>query len=442
MIKSIYLNSNFFVALAAIVFIYVLSYVWPILLPLAHLCLALFIIFCIADSWRLSQLTESVFVTRDVPLKLSLSDGETIYYTLENQSQTKLHAEFFDELPEQFQHRGMIRQLILEAEEIKEIPYFIRPYERGEYQFGKCYLIYSLAPFHFIQRRLTFDLESTSMVIPSVKQMRKHELQVFSQTASLSGIRKIRQVGENDEFEHIRPYAQGDNIKSINWKATSRQNQLMVNQYQNSRHQSVYCILDKGRSMKMPFDGMTLLDYSINSVLSISNIILKKFDYAGLITFSDTIDSMVKASAKQGQLERIAGHLYKQSTGFKESNFELLHQLTRRLIKNRSIWLFYTNFETPHDLRRQLPYMKLMSRRHLFVVIIFINTELEAASDMEVESKSDIYTKTFAEKMIMEKELIKDELIRNGIQTILTKPSELSINVINKYLEIKARRLR
>lgn len=442
MIKSIYLKSNFFVALAVIVFVYILSYVWPILLPIAHLFLLLFVVFCIADSWRLSKLQDSLLVIREVPLKLSLSDGDTIYYTIENKSQSNVHVEFYDELPEQFQHRDMIRALILEPEEIKEIPYFIRPYERGEYHFGNCHLIYSVAPFEFIQRRLVFDLETTSMVIPSVKQMRKHELQVFSQTASLSGIRKIRQVGENDEFEHIRPYAQGDNIKSINWKATSRQNLLMVNQYQNSRHQSVYCILDKGRSMKMPFDGMTLLDYSINSVLSISNIILKKFDYAGLITFSDTIDSMVMASAKQGQLEKIADHLYKQNTGFNESNFELLHQLTRRIIKNRSIWLFYTNFETPHDLRRQLPYMKLMSRRHLFVVIIFINTELETASDMEVESKSDIYTKTFAEKMIMEKEIIKDELIRNGIQTILTKPSELSINVINKYLEIKARRLR
>ena len=442
MLKSIYLYCNFFIAQAAIVFVYVLSYIWPLLLPVAHFCLFLFLLICIFDLWRLHSVRNDLSVSREVPLKLSLSDGENIYYKLENESKSNVHIEFYDELPEQFQHRAMIRKTTLGAKEIKEISYYIRPYERGEYHFGNCYLIYSLAPFHFIQRRLTFNLETESKVIPSVKQMRKHELQVFSQTASLSGIRKIRQVGENDEFEHIKPYTQGDNIKSINWKATSRQNQLMVNQYQNSRHQSVYCILDKGRSMKMPFDGMTLLDYSINSVLSISNIILKKFDYAGLISFSDTIDSVLKASAKQGQLERIADHLYKQSTGFNESNFELLHQLTRRTIKNRSIWLFYTNFETPHDLRRQLPYMKLMNKRHLFVVIIFINTELEAVNNMKVETNSDIYTKTFAEKMIMDKELIKDELIRNGIQTILTRPSELSINVINKYLEIKARRLR
>ena len=281
-----------------------------------------------------------------------------------------------------------------------------------------------------------------TQVIPSIKQMKQHELQVFSKTAILSGIRKVRQVGENDEFEHIRPYAQGDNFKSINWKATSRTRELMVNQYQNSRHQDIYCILDKGRSMKMPFDGMTLLDYSINSILSLSNIILKKYDNAGLISYSDKMGTILKSSAKKGQLERISQMLYNETTGFKESNFELLLQVTRRVISNRSIWLYYTNFETPHDLRRQLPYLRMMAKRHLVVVIIFINTELLETSEMVCETKSDIYLRTFAEKTIMEKELIKRKLIQNDIQTVLTRPKDLSINVINKYLEIKAKRLR
>jgi len=271
--------------------------------------------------------------------------------------------------------------------------------------------------------------------------MRQYELQVFSKTAILAGIRQIRKIGENDEFEHIKPYQIGDNIKSINWKATSRKNQLMVNQYQNTRSQTVYCIVDKGRSMKMPFLGMTLLDHAVNSALVISNIILKKYDKAGLITFSDKLGSIVRAKAMTGQLESISKQLYSQKTAFRESNFELLYYTCRQQITRRSILLFFTNFEQMVDLDRSLPYISRMGKKHLMVVILFINTEILTAAEAECHTKSNIYRKTFAEKALAEKIKIARTLNIHGIQTILTRPEDLSINVINKYLEIKNKRM-
>jgi len=442
MLKNIFLIRNFYLSASFCILLFVLAHIWPSLFVVGQLLLLFFLVLIIFDWYRLYRIGEYVHVHRAMPLKLSLSEGEDITYVIDNRTNFHINFELYDELPYQFQHRSHITKGGLPQKEQLNIKYHVQPYERGEYAFGKLHLFYAIGPLNFMQRRLTFDADQLTRVVPSIKQMIKHELQVFSKTAILSGIRQVRQVGENDEFEHIRQYAQGDNIKAINWKATSRHNHLMVNQYQNSRHQDVYCVLDKGRSMKMPFDGMTLLDYSINSVLSLSNIILKKYDHAGLISFSDKLGSIIKASSKQGQLERISDTLYKETTGFKESNFELLLGVTRRTISRRSIWLFYTNFETRYDLQRHLPYLKLMSKRHLVVVIIFKNTELEATSQMECKLKSDIYLKTFAQKAILDKQLIMEVLIRNGIQTILTRPSELSINVINKYLEIKAKRLR
>lgn len=293
-----------------------------------------------------------------------------------------------------------------------------------------------------VQKRVTEDCEEEVSVYPSFIQMRKYELQVFSQTASLAGIRRVRQIGENDEFEHIRNYVQGDNIRSINWRATSRKGELMINQYENSKSQMVYTIVDKGRSMKMPFDGMTLLDYAINSSLVLSNIVLKKYDNIGLITFSDKIGAIIKASSQQKHLQKIAGHLYNQNTGFKESNFELLFHTLRSQISRRSILLFFTNFEQPTDLQRNLKYLKALNKKHLLVVILFKNTELESAKDMKTVKLKDIYYKTFVQRATIEKEKISDTLIANGIQTILTAPEDLSVNVVNKYLEIKAKRLK
>ena len=80
-------------------------------------------------------------------------------------------------------------------------------------------------------------------------------------------IKKIRRLGNNNEFEQIKNYVQGDDYRSINWKATSRRGELMVNQYQDERSQQVYCLIDKSRSMRMPFKGMTLLDWAPKAAL-------------------------------------------------------------------------------------------------------------------------------------------------------------------------------
>jgi len=258
----------------------------------------------------------------------------------------------------------------------------------------------------------------------------------------MAGIRRVRQIGENDEFEHIRNYVQGDNIRSINWRATSRRGELMVNQYENSKSQMVYSIIDKGRSMKMPFNGMTLLDYAVNTSLVLSNIILKKHDRAGLITFSDKIGAIIKASAQHNHLQKLTNYLYKQKTGFNESNFELLFYTLRSQLSRRSVILFFTNFEQPYDLRRNLKYLKSLNQKHLLVVIMFKNTELESVKEMKTSKMKDIYYKTFTQKAIMEKEKIAAEIRANGIQVILTAPEDLSVNTVNKYLEIKAKRMR
>ena len=411
------------------------------LYTVAKVLLGLFLLTCGIEWYLLRNICSITNCSRKVIEKLSLGDEQVVHYSVNNNSKFNIRTVLVDELPEQLQHRSyIVDQLIGKESSIAE-EFIIRPTERGAYEFGKLWLYVSLKWPGFIQQRLVIDTPYHSEVHPSIIQMRKYELQVFSKTAILAGIRQIRKIGENDEFEHIKPYQLGDNIKSINWKATSRKNQLMVNQYQNTRSQTVYCIIDKGRSMKMPFFGMTLLDHAINSALVISNIILKKYDKAGLITFSDKLGSIVRAKAMTGQLEGISKQLYNQKTAFKESNFELLYYTCRQQITRRSILLFFTNFEQMVDLERNLPYLSRMGKKHLMVVILFINSEIVTATEISCLTKSDIYTKTFAEKALAEKTKIARTLNIHGIQTILTKPEDLSINVINRYLEIKNKRM-
>jgi uncharacterized protein (DUF58 family) len=262
---------------------------------------------------------------------------------------------------------------------------------------------------------------------------------VFQQQKTSQGIKKIRRIGNNSEFEQIKSYVQGDEPKTINWKATSRRFDLMVNQYQEEKSQHIYCVIDKSRNMQVEFDAMTVLDHSINSTLVFSNIALRNGDKTGLITFSDKIGTKLTANRSNGQMKRILEELYNQHTQFLEPNFELLYQTIRRTISTRSLLVLFTNFQTEFAMRRALPMLRRINQHHLLVIVFFENSDLEEFAFQPLQKTSDVYVSAVAERMITLKSKMAYELKQNGIQTILTNPTDLSIQTINKYLELKAK---
>ncbi len=269
--------------------------------------------------------------------------------------------------------------------------------------------------------------------------MRKYELLAISNRLTEAGVKKVRRIGQNKEFDQIRKYVPGDDHRSMNWKATARQNQLMVNQYQEEKSQQVYSLIDKGRVMKMPFAQMTLLDYAINASLVISNIAIRKQDKAGVITFSKRVDKVLKASRQNNQMNKVLEMLYREKTGFQETDYSKLVIQIKRNIPQRSLLILYTNFESMPSLERQLPYLKIIARSHLLLVVFFENTALEELLESTPKNTEDIYLKAIGEKFVHDKRQIIQELKRHGIQSILTRPENLTVNTLNKYLEIKAR---
>lgn len=440
MINHIFLTKRFFIIFGIGIGLFLFSYGLPFLYAPAWLVFIMLVLMTLWELWRLQLIKPKLQAKRLVTEKLSLGDVQNITYRITNDHKQPVKITMIDEWPFQLQNRHFQLSHPSLAGPEWEISEKIKPLSRGKYSFGNIHLYLSLPHLTLLEVRKTILAHQDTMVFPSSIQMQKYAMEVFARTASFVGIRRIRTLGENDEFELIRNYQQGDNIRSINWKATSRKSQLMVNQYQDTRSQQVYCIIDKGRSMKMPFDGLTLLDYAINTSLVICNIVLRKYDKAGLITFSDKMGQVLAAESTTKQLNLISDLLYNQKTGFKESNYELLHHTLRRRLRRRSILLLFTNFEYMSDLERHLSFLQSLNQYHLLVVIFFINTELANASKSIVSDLEGVYLHTFIHKALREKEMIQNRLQALGIQTILTRPNDLSIEVINKYLAIKARR--
>ena len=439
-IKAFYLSSRFFIAVSGLVILFVFSYFIPPLLVISQLVFAALIFLLIADSIILFANKKGIHSYRSAPNRLSNGDDNEIKIILENNYAFQIKCEIIDEIPFEFQIRDLSFKVTIEQGDTKVFSYMLRPVKRGEYNFGNTN-IYANSPIGFVKRRFTFEGVKIVPVYPSYLQMKKYELMAISDRLTEAGVKRIRRIGHSMEFDHIKEYVLGDDYRTINWKATARKAHLMVNHFDDEKSQQVYSVIDIGRVMKMPFNGLSLLDYAINSSLVISSIAMLKQDKAGIITFSNKVSKILSADRQARQMENIQELLYNQKTDFLESDFEILSSTILTKINHRSLILLYTNFESLNALQRQLAYLKRLSQSHLLIVIIFINTELFALIDKAAENVEDIYHKAIAEKFAFEKRLIVKELARYSIQSILTTPQNLSVNTINKYLELKARGL-
>ena len=435
---NLFLTPRLFTALGCSAVFFVFSFFLPWLGVLPELFFWLLILLILADTVLLYRSANGIFARRHAPERLSNSDDNELGIYIENRYAFNVKAGIIDEVPFQFQRRDILFQTELAPNQNKLINYSLRPTKRGEYEFGSI-RVYVRSPLGLISKRYNFAQDEVLHVYPSFLQMHKYELMAISNRLEDAGIKKIRRLGHSMEFEQVKSYVAGDDYRTINWKATARRGSLMTNSYTEEKSQHVYCIIDKSRVMKMPFDGLSLLDYAINASLVLSNVALLKEDKAGLIIVAEKIGSVIPADRRNTQLNQILEVLYKEKTRYLETNMELLYSTIRRVIKQRSLVVFFTNYESLSGLERQLPFLKRISRFHLLLVVFFENTELSELSHGHAANAEDIYIKTIAGKFVNDKKLIVKELARHGIQSILSTPQNLTINTINRYLEMKAR---
>ena len=436
--KHLFLLPRVYYGFGIVIILFILSFLFPVLYSITWGLVVVGVIVLLTDYLLLFKGKEKIVAQRFLPEKLSNGDENPIDIQLTNHYSFAVRCAIIDEIPFQFQQRDFLLEEQLQVGQTKRLTYKLTPKFRGEYHFGSLH-IYVQTPLQLVSKRYVFSANQMLACHPSFIQMRKYDLIAFAKNKYAFGLKKLRKIGHTTEFEQIKEYVSGDDVRTLNWKATAKKNQLMVNQFLDENTETVYSIIDKGRLMQMPFEGMSLLNYAINSTLAISNVVLKKNDRVGMLAFSKKVENVVAASNKRTHLQKISTSLYNLETNFSESDFGHLYSAVKQNITHRSLLLLYTNFESLSSLHRQLPYLRALAKNHLLVVIFFENTELKALTTKEVKNTDEIIDKIVAEKFNFEKRLIANELTKYGIQPILTTPQSLSIDTINTYLKIKAK---
>ena len=437
-IGALYLTPRFYLVVGSCVVLFILSFFYAPLIMLPKICWYVIVALVVIDYVFLFIIGKTPKARRILADRFSNSDENKVTLQITNRMPFELHMEIIDELPVQFQKRDWILSYHFKPQQQREIIYKLKPTERGEYYFGDI-ILYVKSVMGLLMRRHDIAASIMVPVYPSFMQLRKYELLSKTTIQSEQGNKRMRKMGHSMEFEQIKEYVRGDDMRTINWKATARKSALMVNNFTDEKSQQVYCLIDKGRLMKMPFGNLTLLDYAINSTLVLSNVCLQKQDKVGLITFSNKIGTVLPADRKPVQRANILNLLYNQETSFLESDYEMLYLQIRSKIKQRSLLILFANFESLSGLNRQLNYLRSIAKHHLLMVVFFENTELKELSSLNASNLEEVYIKTIAEKFAFEKRLIVKELAKYGIVSILTSPENLTVNTINKYLELKAR---
>ena len=323
---------------------------------------------------------------------------------------------------------------------ISHFSFNYRPTRRGVYSFGRVRVFASW--LGFVERRFTCCEPQDVKVYPSYLMLRQYELLAISNRLTDLGIKRLRRIGHRTEFEQIRDYVAGDDFRTINWRATARSvHGIQVNVYQDERSQQIFSVIDKGRVMQQSFREMTLLDYAVNASLVLSYVAMRREDKAGLMTFSDRFDTYLPAQRSEGHMQTILENLYAQQTAFGETDYSALVDYVSRHVTKRSLLIVYTNFMTMVSMKRQLPWLLQLSHRHRVLVVFFQDEELQQYADSPAVTTEDYYRHVVAEKTISDQRLIVGQLQRHGILSLLTTPDRLSVDIINKYLELKARQM-
>lgn len=414
-----FLRKRFFISAFILALTAVLGVWIPVLYILARIGVWVLIAACIVDAALLMYC--KVEGRRIISDNLDLGEKNIIEHELNVVRGRITSADIIDELPGTFRQTDPLPGVT-----------FAYPTTRGSFVLGNVYAF--IRVLGLLERRVRVVKKGNRVrVYPAFSKLREKDKQIRSRQIVSLGSHKRQMPSNQTEFQDIREYVVGDDIRTVNWKATARTGKVMVNNYEDERSQHIINIIDCGRIMHRTFNGLTLQDYAVNASLQLSYSSLNvEGDCVGLSTYGPAGLRFLPAKSGEKQLNSILQQLYALETEYGEGDMEGLCLMLDRKVQRRSLVVLYTDFATLESMERQLPFLQRISRRHTLVVVSFIDRDLENVSESDFSVQG-----TIATDLMLQKRLICDRLQRQGIHSVLTYPDSLTYSVVNKYLELR-----
>ncbi len=439
----------FLLPIAVPILLYKLS---PNLLFVGGAYLVLLVTVSVID-YITNPLFKRVEVRREMNSKFSLGVENVVTLHVVNRSRHPLRLRLKDDFPDEFLYETVLHDCRVSPMHDTQITYRLTPLRRGIYQFADIHL-QCWGVLGLIVRRCQFPAASEIKVYPNLQAVRQYELLVKRGMLHQIGLKTSRQFGEGTEMERLREYSPDDDFRRIDWNATARQRKPIVREFETERSQDVVVMLDTGRLMASPIlletstlhatespiqKAMHKLDYAINTTLMTAYVSMLKGDKVGLIAFADTVHQYLAPKPGKKQFLTMLETIYALPVHSVEPDFEEAFKYLASKQRKRALIILFTDILDSDSAAGIATYISQLSRHHLVVCVTLTDSGIvELAAQKSTDSKS-VYQKAIAERLLQEKHATLEILRRQGVITIDVPAHQLTMAVVNKYLELKAK---
>ncbi len=437
----------------------------PAFLPIALIYL-LMVFGMLAFDWRLSPRKEHFAVQRRHDQRLSLGAENQVIVTLTNRSARTVNVEMRDEYPPTFDSSAVILNRAARVEiqsetgvrdkqpqtdakpfepsssiapgETAHFRYTLMPPRRGNYEFGDVNLRWS-GVLGLIRKQASYALRGEIKVYPNLLDIKRYELLTKRGHLTEMGLRRTRILGGGTEFERLRDYNRDDEYRKIDWKATARRNKPIVRVYETERSQNIMILLDAGRLMRAPVQRLSKLDFSVNAALMLTYVAGLRGDRVGMLTFADEAVNYLAPKAGKGQFQKMLSLLYAIEAQPVESSYGQAVAYLNSRHKKRSLVVVFTDISSGLGETALVSQVALLAPRHMPLVVTLSDSDVVALANHPITDSRTLYERALAEQALNSRELVMQSLRRRGVHTLDVSANRLTIEVINRYLEIKAR---
>ena len=404
-----------------------------IILDLAILAVAAFDLFTIVTANFFS-------VERQVIQIASLKKSHDCELIVTNTSNHLCLVEVKDDLPGSFVATPDHFQYWLKPKSRASMRYSFTSHQRGRFTL-ECVYLRVASRLGLWQAYYSIPLNSQINVYPDLKQISEYDLLARTNRLNLLGVRKTRRIGSDNEFERLRDFRQDDNYKFIDWRSTARRNKLTVRDFQSNQSQRIIFMVDCGRMMTGRVGDISMLDHSLNAMLMLSYIALRQGDSVGLVCFSDSIHTSIPPRNGVKHLNRLLHASFDQHPKFVESRYDRAFLHLKRHFHKRALVVLITNVIDEINSNQIEQYMSTLTGRHLPLASLLRDHQMFDAIDNYQGGSKDLYTAAAAAKIATWRQQVITDLQHQGVLTLDVFPQQLTAQLVNQYLAIKAKHL-
>lgn len=434
-----WVTPRFVGTLVVLALVYALGYFVPALQVVALAGAAGLAGFCAADA-MIGPRRRDVTIAREPLDHFALRSPAVLRYAIANRSRTPIRYWLVDSPMRLFHLPESAAQGVVGAGKRSIARIDAMPVERGEASLGTVYVSVE-NPIGMIRRGWMVSSDAIARVFPDLSAVERYGMLARRGRLIEAGFRKLRLRGGGGEFDSLREYMPDDEFRAIDWKATARRGKLMVAQYDVERSQNVMLVLDAGRLMTPRIGSQRKFDFAVTAALSVASIASLADDKVGLLAFAGDIIEHIAPRSGVRHANGLTQRIYDLQPRFEESDYERAFAYLRRRQPKRSLVVVFTDMFDPVASATVLANMSVLSPRHLVVCVLMNDEAIEAAVAADPHTVHDAYRASVASTLLTERRKAAAVLGQRGVSVIDVPAAQLTVSLINAYIDIKSRAL-